>query len=316
MRRPYVRTKFVVKIMDSSFSVSFKKPQLASQSNTSGENSAMLESLSNMQPVPSVTSAGSKLKRNYLEEEGFETLKNIADEDNVKVITASSSKTGGIVTIKIMSKAGNSGFCRKKGFHQEIEMMRQLNHPNLIKFIRGIETMKRYYIVMECAQNGSLADLIRNEKYLTETKARIIYRQLASALSYCNARGCIHHDIQSKTILFVADNVVKISIFGYSYRSMLNHCVVVDTDCESSSLTEPDYADIFGSGIVLYEMVYGKLPKGYDCVSLKHSLRYVNFPEQPDVPSMCKALISRILVSQSDSRISWNDITDTDWIVE
>lgn len=300
--------------MESGFSVSSKKLELASQSRITGrETSVFSETLSN---VTSVTSDEEKHKRNYLEEEGYQTLKNIADEENVKVITANSSKTGDIVTIKIMSKAGNSGFCRKKGFHQEIEMMRQLSHPNLIKFLRGIETIKRYYIVMECAQNGSLSDLIRNEKFLTETKARNIYRQLASVLSYCNARGCIHHDIQSKTILFGADNVLKISIFGYSYRSMINHCVVVDTDCESSSLTESDYADIFGSGIVLFEMVYGKLPKGYNCVSLKHSLKQVHFPEQPDVTSMCRALISRILVSKNDNRISWSDITDTDWMIK
>lgn len=201
--------------MESGFSVSSKKLELASQSSITGETSAIPETLSN---VTSVNSDGETQKRNYLEEEGYQTLKNIVDEENMKVITAKSSKTGGIVTIKIMSKAGNSGFCRKKGFHQEIEMMRQLSHPHLIKFLRGIETIKRYYIVMECAQNGSLSDLIRNEKFLTETKARNIYRQLASVLSYCNARGCFHHDIQSKTILFGADNVLKISIFGYSYR--------------------------------------------------------------------------------------------------
>lgn len=298
---------------ESGFSVISKKLELASQSSITVGTSANSETLSN---VTSVTKDEEKQKKNYLEEEGYKTIKNIADEDNVKVITANSTKTGGIVTIKIMSKAGNSGFCRKKGFHQEIEMMRQLNHPHLIKFFRGIETLKRYYIVMECAQNGSLSDLIRNEKFLNETKARNIYRQLASVLSYCNARGCIHHDIQSKTILFGADNVLKISIFGYSYRSMLNHCVVVDTDCESSSLTEPDYADIFGSGIVLFEMVYGKLPRGYSSVSLNHSLRHVHFPQQPDVSAMCKSLISRILVPHSDNRISWNDIEDTDWMVQ
>lgn len=95
---------------------------------------------------------------------------------------------------------------------------------------------------------------------------------------------------------------------------MINHCIVVDTDCESSSLTESDYADIFDSGIVLFEMVYGTLPKGYDNVSLLHSLRCVRFPTQPDVTSMCQSLISKILVPQSDNRITWNDIVAIDWM--
>lgn len=296
--------------MKSGFSISgSKKPMLPSQS-TKTEEITVRQTLSN---VSSVTGNDSQ-KPTLLEEEGYKTLKRIVVEDSVTVITAKSSKTGGIVTIKIMSKVGSSGYCRKKGFHQEIEMMRQLNHPNLIQYFQSIETKNRYYIVMECAQNGSLADLIKKEKCLTETKARMIYRQLVNVLSYCNARGAIHHDIKSETILFGDDNVLKISIFGYSYRNMLNHCVVVTTDCESSNVTEPDYADIYGSGIVLFEMVYGKLPKGYAKVSMEYSLRYIDFPKQPDVSSMCKKLISSIVVPPPEKRISWNDITNTEWM--
>lgn len=294
--------------MESGFSVNSKKAELANQLSDAGRSLSITSVISG--------NSDTRQKRNVLEEEGYMMLKSIVKEDNVTVITAKSSATGGIVTIKIMSKAGNSGFCRKKGFYQEIEMMRQLNHPNLIKYYRSIETVNRFYIVMECAPNGSLSDLIRNETYLTEPKARNIYRQLVSVLSYCNSRGMIHHGINSETILFDANNILKISIFGYSYRSMINHCIVVDTDCESNNPTEYDYADVYGSGIVLFEMVYGKLPKGYDNVSLKHSLRHAHFPKQPDVTSMCKSLISRIVVPQSDNRITWNDITETDWMLQ
>ncbi len=303
--------------MESGHFVGSKKDELASQSSSMAGTSTttIFPSLSAINSVSSVVTNIS-LKRNILEEEGYKTLDPIGYKDDVTVITAKCKYTDGLVTIKIMSKMGNGGFCRRKGFYQEIEMMRQLNHPNLIKYYRSIETINRYYIVMECARNGSLSDLIRSDKQLTEAKARNIYRQLASVLSYCNSRGCIHHDIKSGTILFDENDVPKISIFGYSYRSMINHCIVVDTDCESSSLTEPDYADIYGSGIVLFEMVFGKLPKGYDNVSLKHSLRCVNFPDQPAVTSMCKSLLLRILVAQRDNRISWNDILDSDWMQE
>lgn len=298
--------------MDSRLPFDLKKSELASQSNRSIETSA---SSLNIKPATSILSVEDSLKGNFLKEKGYETIKSIVNEENVKVITANCAETGGIVTIKIMSKTGDSGFCRKKGFYQEIEMTRHLNHPNLIQYYRSIETTNRFYIVMECAQ-GSLSDLIQKEKYLTEIKARHIYRQLASVLSYCNSRGAIHHDIRSETILFAADDVIKISLFGYSYRSMLNHCIVVDTDCESNSLTEPDYADIYGSGIVLFEMVYGKLPKGYDKVSLRHSLRYAEFPKEPVVTSMLKTLISRLIVSHSDSRMSWNNIIDNEWMLQ
>jgi serine/threonine protein kinase len=197
--------------MESRFSISSKKAkQQASQSSSTGESSTstIWRAITPVR-VSDITKTG-----NLLEKEGYITSDRIANTDDVTVITARSSETGGVVTIKIMSKAGDSGFCRKKGFYKEIEMMAQLNHPNLIKYYRSIESLNRYYIVMECAHNGSLSDLIRTERYLSETRARSIYRQLASVLSYCNARGCIHHDIKSGTILFDANNVPKISIFG------------------------------------------------------------------------------------------------------
>lgn len=303
--------------MESKFSISSKNAEQSSQQSSSTEassSSTIWQTFSTIKPAISQTSDISR-RKNLLEKEGYQAIDPVDSTNDVTVITARSSETGGMVTIKIMSKAGNSGFCRKKGFYQEIEMMRQLNHPNLIKYFRSIETANRYYIVMECAQNGSLSELIRKEGHFTEPKARSIYRQLVNVLSYCNSRGCIHHDIKSGNILFDDKNVPKISIFGYSYRSMLNHCVVVDTDCESNSLTEPDYADIFGSGIVLFEMIFGKLPKGYDNVTLKHSLRHVHFPDEPAVDSICKSLVSRILLPTQDNRISWNDITDSDWML-
>lgn len=306
--------------MENSFhSKNAELAELASPSNSTIATSASIttiwQTFSTVKPATSVTS-GISQTRNVLEEEGFKTWEPIDYKNDVTVITAKLNETGKLVTIKIMSKTGNAGFCRKKGFYQEIEMIRQLKHPNLIQYHRSIETVNRYYIVMEHGENGSLSDLIRNEKILSEPKARNIYRQLASVLSYCNSRGCIHHDIKSANILFDGNGIPKISIFGYSYRSMLNHSVVVDTDCESSSLTEPDYADIYGSGIVLFEMVFGTLPKGHDGVSLKYSLRRVHFPNESNVSLMCKSLISRILVPHSDNRISWNDISDTDWMRE
>lgn len=162
---------------------------------------------------------------------------------------------------------------------------------------------------MEYAQN-TLSDLIQNEKFLIESRARSIYRQLVSVLSYCNSYGMVHHDINSKKILINAENILKISIFGYSYRS-----IDVYTNCKSDNIVQYDYADIFSSGVVLFEMLYGKLPVGYDQVSLKRFFRHVQFPDQPHVNMICKTLIQRILVQQSDERISWKDIVESDFIL-
>lgn len=91
--------------------------------------------------------------------------------------------------------------------------------------------------------------------------------------------------------------------------------IVEDTNCENGNIVQPDSADIFGSGVVLFEMLYGKWPVSYDQVSLKHYFRHVYFPEQPYVNTICKSLIWRILVPQIDKTISWNDIVERDFIL-
>lgn len=122
---------------------------------------------------------------------------------------AHSQRHDGDVAVKIVSKFTAPADYLKKFLPREIEVVKGLKHPNLIRFLQAIETTHRYnlnvlnsviynslhfrvYIVMEYAENGSLLDIIRKDSYIDETRARKWFRQLVDAVEYCHERGVVH----------------------------------------------------------------------------------------------------------------------------
>lgn len=82
-----------------------------------------------------------------------------------------------MVAIKIISKFRTPRDYLKNFLPREINVVRGLQHSNLIRFYQSIETTHRVFIVMEYAENASLLDLIRREKFLTEDRARELFNK-------------------------------------------------------------------------------------------------------------------------------------------
>lgn len=109
---------------------------------------------------------------------------------------AHSERHDGNVAVKIVSKFTAPADYLKKFLPREIEVVKGLKHPNLIRFLQAIETTHRVYIVMEYAENGSLLDIIRRDSYIDENRARRWFRQLVDAVDYCHERGVVHRYIK------------------------------------------------------------------------------------------------------------------------
>lgn len=96
------------------------------------------------------------------------------------------------MAVKIVSKFTAPADYLKKFLPREIEVVKGLKHPNLIRFLQAIETTHRVYIIMEYAENGSLLDIIRHDAYIDETRSRKWFIQLVSAIQYCHDRNVVH----------------------------------------------------------------------------------------------------------------------------
>ncbi|KAL1122231.1 hypothetical protein AAG570_003636 [Ranatra chinensis] len=150
-----------------------------------------------------------------------------------------------------------------------------ISHDNVIKFRQAIESMYRIYFVTEYAENGSLLDLILEESYIDETRSRVWFRQLVDAVDYCHRIGVVHRDIRCDNLLFDGNYTLKLSNFGFARAQMLPGKVdgcypLSDTYCGSYAYSAPEVikgvpyypqaADVWSMGVVLFAMVFGKLP--------------------------------------------------------
>lgn len=266
-------------------------------------------------------------KKSILEDNGYKKIQEVGVGTYAKVITAFSIKEKNVVAIKIISKLTTSRTFKRKFLHREINVVRGLNHRNIIKYYRSIETTHRIYIIMEYARNGSLLDMIRRENFFSEMKARRIYHQLIDALEYIHSRGIVHRDIKCENILFDDDGVLKIIDFGFASLYRGSKTSLSETYCGSRAYCcpellkqkpyHPQSADIWASGVVLFAMVFGKLP--YDDSDLSKLLTQVqhkvHFPNEPEVSRHCQQLLLAIL-APFKKRATLAQIRKFDWMTD
>ncbi|XP_057324712.1 testis-specific serine/threonine-protein kinase 4-like [Microplitis mediator] len=268
-------------------------------------------------------------KRTVLETHGYAIGKTIGNGSYATVKIADSYRHKSPVAIKIISKFQAPSDYLIKFLPREIEVVKGLKHPNLIRFLQAIETTHRVYIIMEYAQNGSLLDTIRRDIFIDENRSRKWFKQLLDAVDYCHTRGVVHRDIKCENLLMDQHLNIKLSDFGFA-RGHMNKTdgttILSETFCGSYAYASPEIlrgipyqpqmSDIWSLGIVLYAMVYGRLPfddKNYGQL-IKQVQSQVKFPKEPKVSYSCRSLIRRILVPQQ-SRIKIETIKADDWLI-
>nr|XP_012234101.1 PREDICTED: testis-specific serine/threonine-protein kinase 3-like [Linepithema humile]XP_012234102.1 PREDICTED: testis-specific serine/threonine-protein kinase 3-like [Linepithema humile] len=212
-------------------------------------------------------------KLTVLESHGYALGKTIGAGSYATVKIAKSDRHECQVAVKIVSKFQAPGEYLTKFLPREIEVVKGLKHPHLIRFLQAIETTHRVYIIMEYAQNGSLLDVIRHDTYIDEQRSRKWFRQLLEAIDYCHDHGIVHRDIKCENLLMDYHFNVKLSDFGFARGQMKpknGEWPLSTTYCGSYAYASPEIlrgipyqpqlSDVWSMGVVLYAMVYGRLP--------------------------------------------------------
>ena len=87
----------------------------------------------------------------------------------------------------------------------EINILKQLDHPNILKLYEFFQDQKRYFLVTELCSGGELFDKIAEEQYFSEIDAAKIIKQILSAVNYCHKRKIVHRDLKPENILLSKD---------------------------------------------------------------------------------------------------------------
>lgn len=152
----------------------------------------------------------------------------------------------------------------------EIELLRQLDHPNIVKIFEFFQDDKRFYIVTELLKGGELFDKIIKYKKFTEYDAAKYMKQVLSALAYCHSHHIVHRDLKLENLLLESnseDSPLKIIDFGasicYEYDKKMKGKKGTPYYIAPEVLLKKYYdekCDVWSSGILLYIFLVGVPP--------------------------------------------------------
>ncbi|KAK5113928.1 hypothetical protein LTR62_003051 [Meristemomyces frigidus] len=121
------------------------------------------------------------------------------------------------VAIKLIRKdtlAGNA--TRLPKIYREINILKELQHPNIVRLHEFIETERHMGIVLEYASGGELFDYILKHRYLKDPAARRLFAQLVSGVGYLHKKGIVHRDLKLENLLLDRNKNIIITDFGFA----------------------------------------------------------------------------------------------------
>ena len=217
------------------------------------------------------------------------------------------------VAIKIMEKNKIIDQEDLKRIQREIEMLKSLNHPNVIKIYKISEDSKKIYIIMEYCENGELFNRIVNKQRLNEDEAALFYYQLINGLEYLHKNKIIHRDLKPENLLLSKDDILKIIDFGLSNYSKFDD-ILLGTPCGSPCYASPEMVsgqryngfliDIWSTGIILFAMICGHLPfedNNNEILFRKILNCQINYPNH--IGKIALDLMKKIIVTDPSKRI-------------
>jgi serine/threonine protein kinase len=206
----------------------------------------------------------------------YKLLKLLGTGSFAKVFLGEHMDTGKRYAIKIIQVSkGKNQYDVSELAQKEIEITCTMNHNNIIKvFDSSISELltspsgkqkEVCYMAMEYATKGELFDLILQTEKLSEEIARYYFIQLLDSLEYLHLKGVHHCDIKLSNILLDGDYNLKLTDFGLSSRKLMNETMKGSGEYMAPEILLGEryngpLVDIFAAGVVLFVMVFGKMP--------------------------------------------------------
>ena len=215
------------------------------------------------------------------------------------------------VALKVMAAAlaADPSFCER--FLREGKTLARLSHPHTVTIHDIGNVGELYYMAMEYLPNGTLKERIAAG--LTPEQGVTLIRQIASALGYAHAQGLVHRDVKPANILFRADGTAVLSDFGIA-KSLDDRTQFTQAGFAvgTPSYMSPEQArgqeidgraDLYALGVVLYEILVGKLPySGTDALSTALANLTEPLPELPVHHGRYQEVLRKLLAKDPAER--------------
>lgn len=248
--------------------------------------------------------------------ERYELLEKIAEGGMARVYRGRDLLLKRTIAIKILKDqmTGDAAFIRR--FEREAQSAAALSHPHIVNIYDVGEEEGIHFMVMEYVDGKNLKEYIREKGKLAAPEAIKITRQIAEALEQAHQAGVIHRDIKPQNILFSRDGKVKVADFGIAIAGDGVTVTVGNTIIGSVQYISPEQArgevagapsDLYSLGIVLYEMVTGKVPFTAEspvALAMKHIQEQIAPPklEVETLPDALNEVIMKLVEKDAAQR--------------
>jgi 5'-AMP-activated protein kinase, catalytic alpha subunit len=230
--------------------------------------------------------------------------------------------TGQKVAIKIINKQKMHQMNMHEKLSREINILKVMAHPHVIRMYELIDTPTELFMVMEYVSGGELFDYIVHKVRLRESEARRLFQQIIAGVEFCHQHMVCHRDLKPENLLLDKNLQIKIADFGLSNRMWDGE--FLKTSCGSPNYASPEvvsgkfYAgpesDVWSAGVCLYALLCGTLPFDDENVpNLFRKIKHGNFTLPGHISSEAKDLIVQMLVVDPTKRVTIPQIRKHRW---
>lgn len=221
-----------------------------------------------------------------------------------------------VVAVKVLKEEYLSNDDFKRRFKNESKAIAMLSHPNIVKVYDVSLDERLQYIVMEFVDGITLKEYIDQQHILTWKEAVHFTVQILRALQHAHEKGIIHRDIKPQNIMMLEDGTIKVADFGIARMANSETRTMTDKAIGSVHYISPEQAsgsrtdeksDIYSLGVMLYEMLTGKLPFESDNAVSVAIMQMQTKPRKPrelnpDIPEGLEDITLRAMQKEPSSR--------------
>ncbi|ORX92543.1 Pkinase-domain-containing protein [Basidiobolus meristosporus CBS 931.73] len=242
-----------------------------------------------------------------------------------------SEQPGRLVALKMVEL--NCDQSTKQLISREIQMLKTLDHPNVVGFYESFETDTHFVLVLEYVQDGDLFDYVANHaNEYCESKVQEIFKHIVDAVEYLHSKNICHRDLKLENILIQesSEGALSIKITDLGLAEFVDNNSTLTTRCGSEEYTAPEVilgqpcngfkADVWSLGVILYTMLVGYLPFSMDGSQSRRSFFYrianadYRLPRDRTISPEASDLLRILLQSNPKKRLEVSEIKKHPWL--